>query len=325
MLFAAARRVALLLSAALWCAMAAAQPASLQLAATIELPGTSGRLDHLAYAADQNLLYVAALGADTVEVIDLRARRRLRRITGIREPQGLAYAPGLGLFVASGQGDAILRIEGDQVRTLASGLPDADNLRLDAAAGRLYAGYRSALAVIDARSGAALQRLPLPGHPEAFEVAENRVYVNVPEAGAVIVLDLAAGKPIAQWPVAPARANFAMVLDAAARRLFVATRRPPQLLAFATDSGQASRPVPLCGDVDDLALEAGRHTLYAVCGDGHVLVMDTRGDAHGQPGPTVSTASGARTGLWVPQLQSLFVAAPASVGRSAAILVYQQR
>jgi hypothetical protein len=170
-----------------------------------------------------------------------------------------------------------------------------------------------------------LQRLPLPGHPEAFEVAENRIYVNVPAAGAVIVLDRAAGKPIAQWPVAPARANFAMVLDAAARRLFVATRRPPQLLAFATDSAQASPPVPLCGDVDDLALEPARHTLYAVCGDGHVLVMDTHDASHVQAGQLVNTAPGARTALWVPQLQSLFVAAPASAGRSAAILVYEQR
>lgn len=321
--FAMTSRLARFLVGALWCAIAAAQPSPLRLVATIDLPGTTGRLDHLAYAADQNLLFVAGLGADTVEVIDLKARRRLRRITGIREPQGLAYAPGLGLFVASGQGDAILRVQGEQVRTLATGLPDADNLRLDASADRLYAGYGNALAVIDARSGAVLQRLPLPGHPEAFDIAENRIYVNVPTAGAVIVLDLASGKSIAQWPVAPARANFAMALDASSHRLFVATRRPPQLLAFATDTAQASPPVPVCGDVDDLALDATRHTLYVVCGDGHVRAMDTQDGTRAQPGQAVGTAAGARTGLWVPGLRTLFVAAPASGGRSAAILLYQ--
>ena len=152
--------------AALWCGMAIAQPA-LRLVATIELPGTPGRLDHLAYAADSKLLYVAALGADTVEVVDVNARRRLRRIVGASEPQGLAYAPALGLFVASGQGDAVFHLEGGQLRSVASGLPDADNLRLDAGASRLYAGYGKALAVVDPRSGAVLQRLALPGHPPA--------------------------------------------------------------------------------------------------------------------------------------------------------------
>lgn len=311
--------------AALWCGLAAAQPATLHLAATIELPGTSGRLDHLAYDADHQLLFVAGLGADTVEVIDLAARRRMRRITGVREPQGLAYAPGLGLFVASGQGDAVLRIEGDQVHPLAAGLPDADNLRLDAAAGRLYAGYGKALAVIDARSGAVLQRFALPGHPEAFEVATDRIYVNVPDASAVLVLDRATGKTVARWPVAPARGNFAMALDAAQRRLLVATRSPPQLLAFTLDGGQRSPPVAVCGDVDDLVLDASRHTLYAVCGEGQVLALDTRDGARVQPGPSIATAAGARTGLWLPSLQTLFVAAPARGGRSAAVLVYERR
>lgn len=311
--------------AALWCGMAAAQPAALHLAATIELPGTTGRLDHLAYAADSKLLYVAALGADTVEVIDLNARRRLRRIAGAREPQGLAYAPGLGLFVASGQGDEVLRVEGEQVRTIATGLPDADNLRLDVAAGRLYAGYGKALAVLDARSGAVLQRLALPGHPEAFEVAGERIYVNVPSAGAVIVLDRVSGKVLSQWSVAPGRSNFAMALDAASRRLFVATRSPPELLAYATDTGAKVAVFPVCGDVDDLALDAGQHTLYAVCGDGHVLALDTHDPSRPQPRQSLESAPGARTGLWVPELRTLFVAAPARGGRNAAVLVYEVR
>ena len=313
----------LALALALCCGLALAQPSPLRLVATIELPGTSGRLDHLAFAADRKLLFVAGLGADSVEVVDLVARRRLRRITGVREPQGLAYAPGLGLFVASGEGDQILRVEGEEVRTLASGLPDADNLRLDADAGRLYAGYGKALAVLDARSGAVLQRLALPGHPEAFELAGGRIYVNVPTAGVVVVLDLVSGNTVAQWPVAPARGNFAMALDGSSRRLFVATRSPPQLIAFATDSAKRSPSLPLCGDVDDLALDPAQHTLYAVCGDGHVASIDTQDAARAQLRATVNSSPGARTGLWVPALRSLFVAAPASGGRHAAILVYE--
>lgn len=319
------KRLLIAVVAALCCELAAAPPNPLSLVATIELPGTSGRLDHLAYAADRNLLFVAGLGADTVEVIDLLARRRLRRITGVREPQGLAYAPGLGLFIASGQDDQILRVEGDHVRALVSGLPDPDNLRLDASAGRLYVGYDNALAVVDARSGAVLQGFALPGHPEAFEVAGGRIYVNVPSAGVVVLLDQVSGKAIAQWPVAPARGNFAMALDGSSRRLFVATRSPPQLLSFATDSADRSQPLLVCGDVDDLALDQGQHTLYAVCGDGHVASIDTQDASRAQLRHTVNSAPGARTGLWVPSLRTLFVAAPARGGRNAAILVYEAR
>jgi hypothetical protein len=311
--------------AALWCGIAAAQPAPLRLVATIELPGVGGRLDHLAYAADRNLLFVAALGADTVEVVDVNARRRLRRITGVREPQGLAYAPGLGLFVASGRDDRLLRLDGDALHTLTPDLPDADNLRLDASASRLYVGYGKALAAVDARTGAVLQRFELPGHPEAFEVSGNRIYVNVPGVGAVLVLDRLAGKAVARWPVGFAPGNFAMALDGSTSRLFVASRRPPELLVFGTDTGEKGQAVPLCADVDDLALDPSQHALYAVCGDGHVHSLDTQDGSHLQLRQAVTTAPGARTGLWVQELHALFIAAPARGTRSAAILVYEAR
>jgi len=47
-------------------------------------------------------LFVAALGNNTVEVIDISARVRSHTITGILNPQGVAYAPeAKKLFVAS--------------------------------------------------------------------------------------------------------------------------------------------------------------------------------------------------------------------------------
>jgi hypothetical protein len=55
--------------------MYAATPGRLELKGRIELPGVRGRLDHFAYAPDSNLLFVAALQADTVQVIDLANAR----------------------------------------------------------------------------------------------------------------------------------------------------------------------------------------------------------------------------------------------------------
>ena len=55
------------------------QPAThepLILVRTIELPGVDGRIDHLAVDSPTQRLYVAALGNNTVEVVDLTASTR---------------------------------------------------------------------------------------------------------------------------------------------------------------------------------------------------------------------------------------------------------
>src|SRR5947207_15793225 len=60
---------------------------------TIPLTGVQGRIDHLAADAHGQRLFVAALDNNTVEVIDLRAGRVANHLTGLREPQGIAFAP----------------------------------------------------------------------------------------------------------------------------------------------------------------------------------------------------------------------------------------
>ena len=51
-----------------------------------------GRIDHLAIDEDAQRLYVAALGNNTVEVLDLKTNRHLQSLRGFREPQGIAVA-----------------------------------------------------------------------------------------------------------------------------------------------------------------------------------------------------------------------------------------
>ena len=54
----------------------------------IELPSVQGRIDHLAVDVDGGRLFVAALGSDSVEVVDLRAGKRVERITSLHEHAG---------------------------------------------------------------------------------------------------------------------------------------------------------------------------------------------------------------------------------------------
>jgi len=131
--------------------------------ARIELPGVDGRLDHLAIDAEGQRLFVAALGADKIEVIDLKAGRRMAELTGVREPQGAVFVPtSRRLLVAGGEsGDVVAFSEGRRV-AVASGLPDADNLRFFAPTGQLFAGFGSGLAAIDPVSLAVTQRITAP-------------------------------------------------------------------------------------------------------------------------------------------------------------------
>jgi RES domain-containing protein len=46
-------------------------------------------------------------------------------------------------------------------------------------------------------------------------------------------------------------------------------------------------------------------------------------DDHYRPAVRMATASGARTSLWVPELDRLFIAVPRNGSRGAEILIYQ--
>jgi hypothetical protein len=70
--------------------------------------------------------------------------------------------------------------------------------------------------------------MPLAAHPEAFELAEgaDRIFVNVPDAGGIAVIDRRAGKQVASSALQGAHANFPMILDSTGARLFAVYRKP---------------------------------------------------------------------------------------------------
>jgi len=301
---------------------------SLVLEKSIELPDVRGRLDHLDIDVEGNRLFVAALGAGSLEVIDLHAAKRVARIAPLGEPQGVAYlAPSHRLVVASSTGGRVDAYDAVGSAAVASALhlDDADNLRLDAATNQLFLGYGQALAAFDPQTLQIVRRWALAGHPEAFAIdgTGRYVYVNVPSASHIAVVARRNDRLATTWPVNGASGNFAMALDGASHRLFVATRRPALLLAYDTESGKRVAELAICGDVDDLFFDSARKQLYAVCGEGKVDVIRQRDADHYEAKERVPTAIGARTGLFVAARSTLFVAAPARLGASAAVHVYR--
>src|ERR1051325_9209789 len=116
----------------------------MQLIQTILLPNVSGRIDHLSVDLQGQRLFIAALGNNSVEVLDLKAGKVIHSISDFSEPQGVLFLPALNrLFVANGGNglcqifDATSFAELSQVK-LAS---DADNIRYDSKSGSVVIGY----------------------------------------------------------------------------------------------------------------------------------------------------------------------------------------
>jgi DNA-binding beta-propeller fold protein YncE len=328
------RRLFLFLFLLLLLAVMPARPADdapLAPAETIELATVRGRIDHLAFDSGGKRLFVAALGNDSVEVVDAAAGRRLRSMHGFAEPQGVQYvAESDRLFIASSRGARIDIRDGKSLARISTveGLGDADNIRYDAAARRVYVGHsEGAIRVLDAQTGASMGDIALAGHPESFQLEVNgpRIFVNVPSARHVAVVDRAKGAVVATWEVAEARANFPMALDEAGRRLFVGTRLPALLLVYDIDTGKVVARLEIGGDTDDLFFDAARKRLYVICGEGRIDIIRQQDRDHYSLESTVSTAPRARTGLFVPENQRLYVAAPATGTAPARVLAYRIR
>lgn len=296
-------------------------PGLLVLERTIPLKGVAGRIDHLAVDLKAGRLFVAELGNGSVDGVDLATGQSVR-IAGLKEPQGVAYlAASQQLAIASGGDGAVRFYRGADLAPIASLKvgEDADNLRVDSRTGQLVVGYGDGgLAVIDPGAHTVLKRLALPAHPEGFRLDGDRVWVNLPDANAIVAADLRSGQVTATWKAAH-KWNFPMALDAASGALAVVYRLPSRLVVQDAATGALRSDIATCGDADDVFFDAKRSRIYVACGSGAVDVMEKAGGGY-RLLSRVKTRSGARTALWVPELDRLFVAAR---GADAAILVYR--
>jgi DNA-binding beta-propeller fold protein YncE len=299
----------------------------LTLEAKIILDPVAGRIDHLAVDLPRQRLFVAELGNNSVGVVDLKARKLIHRIVGLREPQGVGYHQSTDTLYVANAGDGSVRLFHGPDYSDAGRIDlnaDADNIRFDAATDRIIVGYGSgALAVIDPEKRVKVRDIPLKAHPESFQLdAKSRqVFINVPDARAIAVVDFATGQPKTNWTMTGAGANFPMAIDETSSQVVVVFRNPAKLRAYSMDSGKVVNELDICGDSDDVFVDAKRKRLYVSCGAGFIDVIDAAG-AYKRLA-RIPTVAGARTSLFVPESDRLFLAVRATAGEAAAIWVYR--
>ena len=306
----------------------AEDPAPLMLEAKIPLGAVAGRIDHLAFDPDRQLLFVAELGNDSVGIVDLKERKVLHRITGLSEPQGVAYHPATTTLYVANAGDGSLRLYQAPAFTLLGTIAlgaDADNIRIDPWRNRIIVGYgKGRLAVIDPASRQKIADMPLDGHPESFQFDETgaRIFVNVPDASRIAGLDAVSGRQVSILESAGASSNFAMAVDADEHRVMIALRNPARLVAFKTGTGERVASVETCRDADDVFVDLRRRRIYVSCGEGVIDVFSSSTTGYERIS-RIPTITGARTSLFVAATDRLYLGVRASGAEPAAIWVFR--
>jgi hypothetical protein len=310
---------------------------ALSLKTRIPLPNVNGRIDHFSVDVKGQRLFVSAVANYTLEVIDLRAGRRVRTISDLAEPQGVFFDAATNrLFVACGGDGATKIYDGTTFQLLKTvKFPDdADNVRYDARNKRVMVGYagakslrkraegEGALGFLDSNGNEAGE-IVLDAHPESFQLekAGSRVFVNVPEKKEIEVADVDKRTVLGRWPVS-AENNFPMALDEAHHRLLVGTWMPPLLLAFDTETGKQTASAEIDSHTDDLFYDAMRGRIYVLTSAGFIDVFQQKDADHYVRIARYPTPPGTQTGLFVPEWGKLFAGVQGRSGQPSEILVY---
>ncbi len=304
----------------------------------IPMPAVQGRIDHMTVDPETGRIFAAVYGNDTVEVLDVHRAREMFAIRGgLGEPQGVAFLPEANrIAVTSDMGGTVTFFNAASYARIGSVSfgDDADQIRYDAAAHRLYVGYgddaESAIGIIDTRTW---QKLPqtyrLDAHPESFQVDEagHRIFVNIASKGEVEVIHLDTGKTDI-WKLPGAWENFPMALDLKDHRIFVAARRPARMMVLDSDTGQLIASLPGADDTDDMWYDATRRRIYEPSGEGFIFVyQQVTPDLYDRVAK-IPTAIGARTSAYFGQVgkhNSLYVAIPPRANRGAEMWLFETR
>ena len=313
---------------------ASAQPSgSLPLRQSIPLPGVSGKFDHYAIDTNGKRLFVAATGNHSVEVIDLNSGQIAQSIGGLGKAHGLAWVEATGsLYVADGA-LAELRVYQGAPLKLAGTIKlsdDADDMVYDAVHQLLYVGHGGGkstapgrIAVVDTVNFRLVANLAVAAHPEALDLdaGGRRVFANIADASEIAVIDGAASAVVAHWKLSKAADNVPMAYDSRHQRLYVACRTPATLLALDAASGAELSRATTGEGADDLFYDAALGRVYVISGAGEVDAFQVDGASIQAIGVT-HTASGAKTALFVPTENALYVGVPAADGKPGEIRIY---
>lgn len=300
----------------------------LRLVNTIPLPDVIGRIDHMAVDIEGGRLFLSALSNNSLEVLDVRSFKHIRSIRGLSEPQGVLYISEFQKILVTNGGDGSCKIfDGKSFRLtyVVNFSSDADNIRYDLRTKYIYVGYGSGgLGIIDARNWNQIGDISLSSHPESFQLERSgeKIFVNLPRAKHIAVVDRIQRAVVERWTVEGAKENFPMALDETGHHLFIGCRQPAKIIIYDTELGREITQLDLSGTIDDIFYDDVNKRIYASCGEGFLSVFQEKGANEYTHLAQIPTAQGARTSLFVPELKRLYLAVPRHGEQQAELRIY---
>jgi len=311
---------------------AAADSPSLERIQTILLNGKPGKLDHLIVDGKSERLFQANKVNNTLDVVDVKAGKLVKQITGQAGIQGMAYAADLErLYAGLGTGGFCNIFDGKSYKLLKTikFTDDADNVRYDPRTHLVYVAHaEKGLGVIHGKSLELKADINLPGSAESFqlETARPRLYLNTPSPSQVVVIDTDKNEVVKTYPLKMAAANFPLALDETSHRLFIGCRKKPMVVVMDSETGTEIAGVEIPADTDDLFYDAKRKRIYVSCGEGYLVVIRQIDADHYELLEKVPTVKDARTSYFEPETGRLYLSAPRQQGKNGPeIWVYQAR
>lgn len=294
----------------------------LRLIHTTFLPGVLGDFEHFAADVKGNRLFLIAEDHKTIEVLDIRTGERIRTIAGFGQPHAIEYLAGPNSLIVT-EGDeesgAVDLVSASTYKILNKiTLPTDVDGGVYSQAKRYYyveSGGQGQdakthlLSIIDMQSFKRIGDITLPGTKSeamAIDNAGAKLYVNLRQPDEIGVVDLKSGQLVAEWPLPEAKSANALVLDEPNRRLFSASHTPPKLFVFDIDTGKVVASLPCAENTDDMGYDPVRKRIY-VTGDGNASVFEQQDADHYVHVAEVPTGYRARTSLFVPELNRLYL------------------
>jgi YVTN family beta-propeller protein len=267
--------------------------------------------DYLNVDSAAKRLYVSHGNAEVV-VIDTATEKVVGRIGDTPGVHGIAFGSGR-VFTSNGREDKVSVIDPKTLQTLSkidSGGANPDSILYEPKKQEVWVFNHTGKSAteIEAATGKVVATIALSGNAETgqADAAAGRVYVNIEDKDAIDVVDMAARKVVATWPVAPGDGPTGLAYDASTHRLLAGAGK--FLVLMDSTNGKVLATAPICSGTDSTWYDPGTKLAFSSCRDGKVTVAHMDAPDKLSVVQTIDTAAGSKTMALDPGTHKLYVA-----------------
>ncbi len=248
----------------------------------IPLGQATSRYDYASLDAKTGLLFIADLAGSRVLVVDVKANRLVKAITGVNHVHGVLAVPSQGRVYASATGDDVVATIDETTLAVIAHVPSGhypDGMAWVPALNKLYVSneHGQTVGVIDALISKKLTEIKLGGDVgnTQFDSADGLIYSNNQSTNELIAIDPASDIIVGRWTIPGCDDNHGLLLDPKRQIAYIACQSNAKLVTFSLIKHNVLDTQPIGNEPDVLAMDEGVKRLYIAGERGIVSVFDT--------------------------------------------------